>query len=154
MNAQESEKESESGSSTESSSSRMPRNLNNLNANANVKKVQVVKTKEYKIPRHKKHTSYKKCSFCLKKIPTQKDLNDHTSIDHDNYCFLCKHRKCGKSFISESGLKRHERQHSSMDYASTQGVMGHTKQKQSTGDIIKLTGLPVMITKHLTNVNI
>ena len=142
----------------------------------------MVKTKEYKIPRCKKCTSYKKCSFYLKKFPTQKDLNDHTSIDHDNYHFLCKHRKCGKSFISEGGLKRHELQHSSMDYkctvcsrefatkpstqrkstsyASTQGVMGQSKQKQSTRDIIKLMGLPVMITgvwyitKHLTNVNI
>ena len=80
------------------------------------KKVQVVK---YKIPRCKKCTSYKKCSFCLKKIPTQKDLNDHSSIDHDNYRFLCKHHKCGKSFVSESGLRRHELQHSSMDYKCT-----------------------------------
>ena len=79
----------------------------------------MIKTKEYKIPRHKRHTSYKKCSLCLKKFPTQKDLNNHTIIDHDNYHFLRKHRKCGKSFISESGLKRHELQHSSMDYKCT-----------------------------------
>ena len=55
----------------------------------------------------------------FEKFPTQKDLNNHTSIDYDNYRFLCKHCKCGKSFISESGLKRHELQHSSMDYKCT-----------------------------------
>ena len=94
------------------------RNLKNLNPNKNVKKC-VVKTREYKIPRCKKCTSHKKCSFCLKKFPSQKDLNDHTSIDHDNYHFLCKHHKCGKSFVSDAGLKRHELQHSSMDYKCT-----------------------------------
>ena len=148
-----------------------------------------MKTREYKILWHKKCTSYKKCSFCFKKFPCQKYLNDHTSIDHDNYRFLCKHYKCGKSFVSDTGLKRHELQHLSMDYkctvcnresafeseftnhkpytqrrstsyASTQGVMGNTKQKQSTGDIIKLMDLPVMITdvwyvtRHLTSINI
>ena len=36
-----------------------------------------------------------------------------------NYHLLCKCHKCHKSFISESGLKRHELQHSSMDYKCT-----------------------------------
>ena len=87
MNAQESEKESEIGSTTKSSISEDTQESQESKHNGKHKKVQVVKTKEYKVPRCKKCTSYKKCSFCLKKFLTQKDLNDHTSIDHDNIAF-------------------------------------------------------------------
>ena len=98
--------------------------------------------------------------------------------------FLCKHCKCGKSFISDTGLKRHELQHSSMDYKCTvcdrefafESKLSnhktiHLEEKHFIGQypnksivpktlIIKLMGLPVMITgiryvaKHLTSVNI
>ena len=83
---------------------------------------------------------------------------------------MCKYRKCGKTFVSDSGLKRHKCQHQLMDFqcdvcgrefpfqselathqtihseeksshASTQDVMGNTKQKLSIGDVTKLTGL-------------
>ena len=33
--------------------------------------------------------------------------------------FFCKHCKCGKSFVSDAGLKRHQLQHESMDYKCT-----------------------------------
>ena len=82
---------------------------------------------------------------------------------------MCKDCKCGKTFVSDSGLKRHN-QHQLMDFqsevcgrefpfwselathqtihseekcshVSTQDVMGNTKQKPSIEDITKLTGL-------------
>ena len=107
----------ESGSSTESSSSEDTQE--SQPSKWKCKQVTVVKTKEYKIPRHKKCTAYKICTLCLKNFPFQKNLDDHTSIDHDNYYFLCKHHRCGKSFVSETGLKRHQLQHGSMDYKCT-----------------------------------
>ena len=65
----ESENAQESGSSTESTSSEDAQESQPSKRKCKCKKVQVIKTKEYKIPRCKKHTSYKKCSLCLKKIP-------------------------------------------------------------------------------------
>ena len=34
----------------------------------------------------------------------------------NEFKYMCKHYKCGKTFVSDSGLKRHERQHQSRDF--------------------------------------
>ena len=83
----ESENAQESSSSTESRSSEGAQESPPSKRKCKSKKVTVVKTKEYKIPRCKKCTGYKVCTFCFKKFPSQKDLNDHTSIGHANYHF-------------------------------------------------------------------
>ena len=119
--------------------------------------------------RHKKCTS-KKCSLCLRKFPSQKELNDHMSIDHNEFKYICKHRKYGKhlfqtvvlrdisisinrwtfsvkfvvgNFLSSQSwlLIRQSTQRKRSSRASTRDVMQNTKQKLSIGDIMKFTGL-------------
>ena len=62
---QESESEKDSGSNTESGSSKYDQEFQEQEFCICKCKVTVIKTKEYKIPRHKKHTASKKCSFCF-----------------------------------------------------------------------------------------
>ena len=108
---QESESKKDSGSNTESGSSEYDQEFQEQESHKRKCKVTVIKTKEYKIPRHKKLTASKKCVLCFQKFPSQKELNDHTSIDHNEYKYMCKYHKCGKTFVSDSGLKRHNCQH-------------------------------------------
>ena len=97
-----------------------PRNLNPLHPERwglDVKKTPKIKAytaKEYKI-HCKKWEVVKKCTLYKQTFTSQKDLNVHTQ-DFHNYKFICKHRKCGKIFSSESSLKKHELRHSEMKF--------------------------------------
>ena len=59
----------------------------------------VMKEKTYRIRHGSRHTQ-KRCSLCKEKFPSQKELNVHVSNVH-SFQFLCKSRKCGKTFSSQ-----------------------------------------------------
>ena len=79
------------------------------------KKAKVVKSKEYKIWQPKIRAIIRKCSLCLEKFSSQKELNDHIAGCH-KYKFLCSDRKCGKTFRSLESLKKHKSYHGEMTF--------------------------------------
>ena len=76
-------------------------------------KTKIVKEKTNKI-RWGQCTTWRHCSLCRKKFPSQAELNHHTVKDH-KYTFLCSRQPYKKAFTSKSALDKHSLHHKNPD---------------------------------------
>ncbi|KIJ49157.1 hypothetical protein M422DRAFT_161551, partial [Sphaerobolus stellatus SS14] len=62
------------------------------------------------------------CSYCARRFPTPRSLEDHTRTHTGQRPFVCSFPGCGSDFNVMSNLRRHERTH-----RRNEPFFGHTE---------------------------